>query len=66
MAGKTCRDSNPWYEMAVSAWNLAAIKSKKAQMDLFENSDDDEVIKGACANFQLAGTLIGNDKSYGN
>ena len=52
--------------MAVSAWNLAAIKSKKAQIDLFENSDDDEVIKGACANFQLAGTLIENDKSYGN
>ena len=55
MTGKTIRDSEPWYELAVTSWNLAAFTSTISQMKLFEDSEDDSSIKAACSGFQVAG-----------
>ena len=53
---KTVRDSEPWYELAVTSWNLAALTSSISKMRLFEDSEDDNSIKSACSGFQISGT----------
>ena len=58
IGGKTVRESEPWYELAGSSWNLAAVTSNIAQTKLFENSEDDSSIKSACSGFQLAAGIL--------